>query len=339
MLRCDAPLLINPVPDWHKISWMAEFLWNIRHYEANTVDTVKLAIAARRELFEMAEREKINFDHERRGILHVYRNKKDFKHACHVNRLLSRGGLDRQAVTAEEIVDIEPAIRESFYAGFYTPSDSTGDIHKFTRGLAQACQKSGVVFHCDTIVNQIGTEGEKPWLKLSNADGVGRNFECVEADGIVICAGVGSRALARVLGDRLSVYPVKGYSITINVTSAAAPWVSLLDDHAKIVASRLGSDRFRVAGTAEFNGFNRDIRADRIAPLVTWTRWLFPALDTDQVVPWCGLRPMLPNMVPVVRPSKRRRVYYNTGHGHLGWTLAAITARMTANLLVKDIAP
>jgi D-amino-acid dehydrogenase len=80
---------------------------------------------------------------------------------------------------------------------------------------------------------------------------------------------------------------------------------------------------------------NRDIRADRISPLVTWTRRLFPGMDTDRIAPWTGLRPMLPGMMPVVRASKRSRVFYNTGHGHLGWTLAGITARMTINLLAK----
>lgn len=117
----------------------------------------------------------------------------------------------------------------------------------------------------------------------------------------------------------------------------AAPWVSLLDDSAKIVTSRLGEARLRVAGTAEFNDFNRDIRADRIRPLITWTRKFFPGVDTDKIVPWSGLRPMLPSMMPAVRASRRPRVFYNTGHGHLGWTLAGITARMATNLVVQQI--
>ena len=113
----------------------------------------------------------------------------------------------------------------------------------------------------------------------------------------------------------------------------AAPQVSLLDEAAKIVTSRLGTDRFRVAGTAEFNGFNRDIRADRIAPLTQWVRRNFPGIDTSAVVPWAGLRPMMPSMMPVVRAGRRPGVYYNTGHGHLGWTLSAATAAMLAQLV------
>jgi D-amino-acid dehydrogenase len=160
-------------------------------------------------------------------------------------------------------------------------------------------------------------------------------------DRVVICAGVGSRALAAYVGDRVNVYPVKGYSITVCLDDAAsqhaAPWVSLLDDKAKIVTSRLGIDRFRVAGTAELNGINRDIRADRIQPLVDWARTHFPAMSTARVIPWAGLRPMLPGMLPKVGSGSRRNIFYNTGHGHLGWTLSAATAEAVADLVAGSL--
>jgi D-amino-acid dehydrogenase len=156
-------------------------------------------------------------------------------------------------------------------------------------------------------------------------------------DAVVICAGTASRRLAAMLGDHVNVYPVKGYSITVHLRSPesqeATPKVSLLDESAKIVTSRLGRDRFRVAGTAEFNGFNRDIRADRIKPLVDWTRRNFQAIDTSNTVPWSGLRPMMPNMMPFVRAGRRPGIFYNTGHGHLGWTLSAATAQMAADIV------
>ena len=104
----------------------------------------------------------------------------------------------------------------------------------------------------------------------------------------------------------------------------------MLDDKAKIVTSRLGANRFRVAGTAEFNGTKLDIRFDRIQPLIEWTRKLFPEMNTSSIIPWSGLRPMLPDMMPRVAPGKNPRVYYNTGHGHLGWTLSAATAGIVA---------
>ncbi|MGO4450054.1 D-amino acid dehydrogenase [Phyllobacterium sp. TAF24] len=335
MLRKDAPLLMNPKPSWHKYSWMAEFVMNIPHYEENTIATTKLAIEARKRMFEIAADEKIDFDLEKRGILHIYRSKYGYDHAVKVNKLLEAGGLDRRAVTNEEIRSIEPALNGSFHGGFFTPSDSTGDIHKFTRGLAAAAIRHGVRFIGDADVSALkhGTDGVVvEWGKASIANA---ETETERFDAIVICAGIASRKFAAQLGDRVNIYPVKGYSITVNLDDAesqkSAPWVSLLDDDAKIVTSRLGAGRLRVAGTAEYNGENRDIRHDRVKPLVDWSRDLFPGMDTSNVVPWAGLRPMMPNMLPRVGAGKRPGVFYNTGHGHLGWTLSAATAEIVAD--------
>jgi D-amino-acid dehydrogenase len=330
IFKANAPLLLNPKPSWHKYSWMAEFAAAVRGYRANTIETTRLAIKARNTLFEMAARENIEFDLEKRGILHVYRDAGSFRAAEKVNALLMQGGLERRAVTPSEMQDIEPALRGDFFGGFFTPSDSTGDIHKFTRGLLDACIRRGAHFCGDADVTSVKTieSGVETVFTQSGLT------EVVRTDAVVICAGVASRRFAAMLGDRVNIYPVKGYSITIpledEATQAAAPYVSLLDEKAKIVTSRLGRSRFRVAGTAEFNGENRDIRAGRIRPLVEWTRTLFPGIETDKVIPWAGLRPMMPDMMPRVKPGRAPGVFYNTGHGHLGWTLSAVTAEMIA---------
>ena len=333
VFRNDAPLLINMKPSWHKISWLAEFMASIPKYKSNTIATARLAIEARRHLMSMAEREGIAFDHESRGILHIYRDKGSYDHALAVNALLAEGGLERRPVSSDEIRAIEPTLHGRYYGGFLTPSDSTGDIHKFTRGLAAACVRRGARFiHEAEVTSATVADGG---VTLRWTVGGGLETQSLKADSIVVCAGVGSRAIAAMLGDRLNVYPVKGYSITVEMrdeaSQQAAPWVSLLDDETKIVTSRLGKDRFRVAGTAEFNGYNRDIRADRVRPLVEWTHRLFPGVSTDRVIPWAGLRPMMPDMMPRVMPGKQPGVFYNTGHGHLGWTLSAATAELTAD--------
>jgi D-amino-acid dehydrogenase len=164
--------------------------------------------------------------------------------------------------------------------------------------------------------------------------------EPLHADAVVICAGVASRRLAAMLGDRVNIYPVKGYSITVpletEAAQAAAPYVSLLDEGAKIVTSRLGKQRLRVAGTAEFNGANKNIRADRIQPLADWTRRLFPAVPTESIQPWAGLRPMMPDMLPRVAAGKKPGVFYNTGHGHLGWTLSPATAELVMDQVLLN---
>jgi D-amino-acid dehydrogenase len=338
MFRKDAPLLLNPMPSWHKYSWLAEFAANIGGYRRNTIETTRLAIAARQHLFDIAERENISFDLARRGILHVYRDEASFTAAGKVNALLQEGGLERLAVTPEEIHAIEPALHGAYFGGFFTPSDSTGDIHKFTRGLADACVRRGAVFLNDATVQNIRSVNNgiaTTWLPE------GGNVEQLHTDAVVICAGTASRHFAAMLGDRVNIYPVKGYSITVPLNDArsrdGAAWVSLLDEKAKIVTSRLGLDRLRVAGTAEFNGNNRDIRADRIRPLVEWTRTMFPDVDTAGAIPWAGLRPMMPNMLPRLNPGRRPGVYYNTGHGHLGWTLSPITAQIVADQIAGTV--
>ncbi len=339
MLKKDAPLLVNPRPDWHKYSWMFEFVSNIPKYEQNTIETVRLAIAAREHLFAWAEKESIDFDHEQRGILHIYADKKGFDHATRVNDLLKKGGLARDAVTTEEMKKIEPALVGDFYAGYYTPSDSTGDIHKFTRGLAQAAERHGVDIQYDSAVKALKRDANGIHIDVKQGDD--EKSAQSRFDGVVICAGIESRSFAAQLGDRVNIYPVKGYSITVELeddaSQSAAPWVSLLDDDAKIVTSRLGTDRFRIAGTAEFNGANYDIRNDRIQPLVQWSRNLFPDAHTDRVIPWAGLRPMMPNMLPRVGAGSQTGVFYNTGHGHLGWTLSAATADMVADSVVASM--
>jgi len=327
MFRKDAPLLLNLSPSWHKYSWIAEFLASMPKYRPNTIATTRLAIEARQHLYGWARDEGIEFDVEHRGIMHVYRQRGGFEHARKVNALLAEGGLVRDELSPDDIARVEPTLQGDWYGGFLTPSDASGDIHKFTVGLAKAAARRGVRFRYGTDVVQADL-GKTGGVKIRTL------VDSERYDAVVVCAGCASRKFAKQLGDRVNVYPVKGYSITVNLddedSRAGAPMVSLLDDETKLVSSRLGPDRFRVAGTAEFSGFNRDIRAGRTAPLVKWVETHFPNVSTERVVPWAGLRPMMPDMMPKVGPGRAPGVFYNTGHGHLGWTLSAATAEATA---------
>jgi len=363
MFQSDAPLLMNPWPSWHKYSWMAEFVSQIPNYRAHTVETVRLAIAARELLLAHADKYGIDCNFEHRGILHFYGSEKEYRHAEQVNLLYAEGGLERHAVSPAEMAKIEPSLDpKAYFGGFFTPSDFTGDIHRYTAGLAQAIEKEGVSFRCGIDVGRVkqlkARAGGGVDVVLGDPSstfegptyygGKGRTAsakvedEALSFDGVVVCAGVRSRDLAAQLDDRVNIYPVKGYSITVNMNEdddlsrQGAPWVSLLDDEAKIVTSRLGPGRFRIAGTAEFNGYNRDIRHDRIVPLVAWCNTHFPEVSTEDVTPWSGLRPMMPSMLPRIGAGLHPGVFYNTGHGHLGWTLSAATAEMVAEVCLEQ---
>ena len=335
IFKKDAPLLFNLKPSLHKLTWIFEFLTNISNHEKHTKATAKMAIESRKEFKKILVNEKIKIDLYEKGILHLSNSKENFAHGLKINKWLNEAGLNRKPVTLLEIKKLEPTLNlKSIYGGFYTKSDMTGDIHLFTKQLAQICRKKGVKFYYRTNVENL--------IHLKNKIKVNfvfdKNKEHEVYDSLVICAGVNSKKLAYFLGDRINIYPVKGYSITVMLndkqSQLSAPVVSILDDGAKIVTSRLGKDRFRIAGTAEFNGYNKDIRHDRILPLINWCNKLFPNVSTEHSIPWAGLRPMTPSMMPKIGHGKLPGVFYNTGHGHLGWTLSNYSAEIISNIIV-----
>ena len=192
------------------MSWFADGIAAIPRYADNTTETTRLAIAAREHLFQWARDEQIDFDLKQKGILHIYRDKAGYEHAAKVSQLLHQGGLERRAVT-EEMRAIEPTLAGSYYGGFFTESDATGDIHKYTNGLAMAATKHGVKLNYGHQVTDLGADENSAWVN-ANRRKIRQSF-----DSVVVCAGVGGRAIATKLGDRVNIYPVKGYSITVQL--------------------------------------------------------------------------------------------------------------------------
>ena len=329
----QAPLKISLRPELSKIAWLAKFLYHTSQHtnSERTAETIRMAMHSRQAIDDIVSVENIRFDHEKRGILHVYKQMQSWQQAQQMKQLFESNGCEWQTVESQGLADIEPALRQQDWCGgIFTPGDSSGDIHKFCVALSRRLESRYDVQFCfDTTVDSVQAEWEGVYLQDQMFDGV------------VIAAGTHSNRLARRLGDSPMIYPVKGYSITVDLDTASvarAPWVSLLDDDAKIVCSRLGSRRLRVAGTAELNGHNRDIVQDRIDPLLDWTAKNFPGINMRTVTPWAGLRPMTPDMMPVCRASSSsHRVWYHTGHGHLGWTLSAGTARTLVDQMSKAI--
>jgi len=324
MFQKDAPLLIRPTPSWAKIKWMARFLKHTfaGDYGRNTAETIRLGLESRQLYKELIEEEGIEFDQSFCGILHFYKDDEYFLAAQSVKELYNAHGCEWDILTPMQSVSLDPALNDldDLVGGAWTPGDWTGDIHKFCVELERVLkEKYNVEFCFDVKLDRAMTEDLLE-----------------EFEEIVVSAGVGSVEIAKYFGDSLPIYPVKGYSITINVKPEDmkyVPKVSLLDDQAKIVTSTLGN-RFRVAGTAELAGENYDIRRDRIEPLLRWVRENFPNLDASNYSSWACLRPMTPNMMPIIKESRSTHgVYYHTGHGHLGWTLSPATAKELVRLI------
>ena len=304
--RSNAPLLLNPRFSWHKYSWLLQFMRQIPNHRRNTIATTRLAIEARQHLYDMAEAEGIDFDLERRGILHIYHDAASFEAARRGNELLREGGLERYAVTPEEARDIEPALQTACHAGFYTPSDATGDIHKFTRGLAQACERLGVRFVQDADVAAIAADGTGYALDLAGTDG---GDDRHQADAVVVCAGAASRRFARQLGDTVNIYPglfdqrAPGRRRQPRGRAARQP------------ARRGRQDRHQPAGRPLPRGRHR--RVQRLQPgHPRRTRAAAGGLDPPPLPrrqdgargAWCGLRPMTPDMMPRVGRASGGRV-------------------------------
>jgi D-amino-acid dehydrogenase len=324
MFRPDAPLLIRPDLDIKKYLWLIKFLWHTVEgsQRSNTIETIQLGLEARELYKEIIRDEDIKFDQSFCGILHFYKNQRYFDSAVNAKEIYETNGSEWEIVDPNKVIEIEPSLISSsgILGGAWTPCDWTGDIHKFCYDLAEVLQtKYKVEFYFNTKVIDL--------LELE-----------IFYDAVVVSNGVGSVESARSIGDRLPIYPVKGYSITVELDEESAeysPSVSLLDDEAKIVSARLGN-RLRVAGTAELAGENYDIPRSRILPLLNWVHENFPKINTSRYSSWACLRPMTPNMMPIIQQSTRKhKIFYHTGHGHLGWTTGAATAKRLAKLIYE----
>jgi D-amino-acid dehydrogenase len=322
MFKKDAPLLIRPQLDYKQWRWIAKFLYATatNQYEKNTGETIRMGLESSKLYKEIIYTEKLSFNQSPSGILHFYKDEKYFEAAKQAQGIYRKNGCEWDIVDTQRVKDLESKLENvnDIVGGAWTMSDWTGDIHKFCIELERVLQHK---YNVHFVYNSVTTKDSMKHLVSTY-------------DAVVVSAGVGSVDIAKYVGDTLDIYPVKGYSITINnVDPRRLPTVSLLDDQAKIVTSTLGN-RFRVAGTAELAGENYDIRHDRIKPLLDWVHTNFPHINTHDYSSWACLRPMTPNMMPIVRQSdKNSKVYYNTGHGHLGWTLAPATAHKITNII------
>jgi D-amino-acid dehydrogenase len=228
-------------------------------------------------------------------------------------------------------VTVEPALqrtRDKFVGGLRLPGDETGDCFMFTNRIAEMAREKGAVFRFEEIIRAIERDG----ARVTGA--VLANGERLEADAILVALGSYSAAMLAPLGLRIPVYPVKGYSITVPITDArGAPESTVMDETHKVAVTRLG-DRIRVGGTAELSGFDLRLHEARRRTLEHVVTDLFPAGgDVSRATFWCGLRPMTPDGTPIVGATPVKGLYLATGHGTLGWTMAAGTGRVIADLI------
>ncbi len=334
--REDAPLLWRWRADPAQLAWGLRFLVECLpgRTRRNIAAIISLALYSRRCLQALRTELNLHYDHLERGILHLYTDPKELAQAEQAARLMRQFGLDRDTVDVDRCLELEPALadaRHLLVGGDYTRSDESGDAHQFTRVLAEHARAAGVDFRYGTTIERLAAAGSKvAGVVVHN----GKEPELLTADAYVVALGSYSSLLLRPIGLDIPVFPAKGYSVTLPLAEASgAPSVSLTDDERKLVFSRLGN-RLRIAGTAEFTGYNLDLNPVRCQSLIERTRQLFPRLQTvGEPALWCGLRPATPSNVPLIGRSRLSNLWLNTGHGTLGWTMSCGSAAALAEMI------
>lgn len=324
--QAEAPLLFRLRADPHQWRWALAFLreCTASRARANIGQLVRLGLYSRAVLGRLRAELDLHYDQQLRGILHFYTDPREFEHACSAAAQMREFGCDRRAIDANEAVRIEPAlaqVRSQLAGATYTVDDESGDARQFVLALARHCEAAGVRFRMDSEITALRPgPGGLSHVEFTDAEG---SYTALKGDAFVIALGSFSPMLLRPLGIHLPVYPAKGYSLTAPVRDPALAWqVSLTDDEFKLVYSRLG-DRLRVAGTAELNGYERQLDPSRCEAILRRVDALFPgAADLSQARFWSGLRPTTPGNVPLIGRSRLPNLFLNTGHGTLGWTHA-----------------
>ena len=340
----EAPLLFRPRLDIHQWLWIAQFLVDCLPSRASrhTTEIVKLAIESRRLIQEIRAREHLQYDQRTAGILHFYRDRREFESAAKVAELMRRYGCNRTVVDAKRVLEIEPAFAEridNIVGATYTAEDESGDAFKYTQGLANVSERLGAEFRYDAKAVALHADrasGKVSSVELQTPDG----YETLQARDFIVSMGSYSAPFLRRYGVGLNIYPSKGYSVTIPAAqSNSAPVTSLTDDQYKLVYSNLGG-RLRVAGTAELSGYTQWLDMRRCRAILNNVRNLFPkAGDFDAATFWTGLRPATPSNLPYVGRTKYRNLWLNTGHGTLGWTLGAGSGKRIADMVAAGQGP
>jgi len=332
LLMRHRPLVIWPLLDWAMWRWGLSMLanCNARAYDVNKSRMLRLAEYSRDCLRQLRADAGIAYDERAQGTLQLFRTQKQLDGTGADTEILRRFGVPFEVLDRDGCIVHEPAlarVREKFVGGLRLPGDETGDCFKFTRRLAEMAAGLGVEFRYGTRISRLNANGGR-------IDGAATSSGAVIADAYVLALGSYSPLLARPLGLRLPVYPVKGYSITVPITDpAGAPESTVMDETHKVAVTRLGG-RIRVGGTAELAGYDLRLREARRATLEHVVTDLFPAGgDVARAEFWTGLRPMTPDGTPIVGPTRYPNLYLATGHGTLGWTMAAGTGRLLADLV------
>lgn len=329
--RADSPYLFRTAAFPAITPWAARFLLRCRAatYDASCRASTELMAYSLDRFRQLDQEADLAFDRQRNGVLKYFENREALdKEVAQTER--QAGGPDYRVLDAQGMVNLEPTLaphQSRIAGGLYFPDDESGDANAFARALAKRFLSLGGVVRTGVTVERLHRRDDR-------LTGIETDAGEFVADHYVLCAGALAARFGRQAGIRLPVYPVKGYSVTIETNGdVPLPRVPFLDWGRKICVTRFGN-RIRAAGTAEFCGIDTTLTASRLDPLHRYLLKLFPDLgSSDRVTPWAGLRPVTPDGLPILGASPVGNLFLNVGHGPQGWGLSCGTAAIVADVV------
>ena len=296
----------------------------------NTLRKHRLSIYSQRHLHRLINETGIQYYKNREGLVYIFRSAKSFCEGQKKLTLLQPVMKNLHILNRKELLDLEPILQHTktqISGGIYCPTDESGSCRDFTLRLSEICRNKGVKFHFDTMVTEIIKNGNRIEKVISDRG----DFQ---ADKYVLSLAAYSPIFSKMLGDYLPIYPVKGYSFTVPIIDMnKAPIFGGIDEDNLLAFSLMG-DRIRFTSVAEISGYDTTSTPSDFINMVELANSLFPDIfNFSQIEYWAGLRPMTPNGAPIFGIGKMQNLYFNTGHGHLGWTMSTGSARITADLI------
>lgn len=312
--------------------WSLKFLTQCTEQRSahNTIRKHRLAVYSQQVLGQTRRDLAIAFDHVDRGILYFYRTEPRLKSGIDHMQILARNGQKIEILDRGQVLALEPALGASGVSvagGIFCPSDETGDCNKFTTALAHHCSSKGAEIRLNEQVLGLDVDGDRITAVRTS---LGR----IVGDAYVLALGNGSAAVARSVGVSLPIYPVKGYSLTIPVADhPSPPTIGSVDEENLVAISPMG-DRVRVTAVAEITGYDTRHKPADFTYMARVARELYPRGGAhERAEMWAGLRPMTPTNLPIIGRKRHRNLYYNTGHGHIGWTMSHGSARILSDVV------
>jgi D-amino-acid dehydrogenase len=337
----DSPILFKPQLDFRQWLWSLNFLYQCLPYrnKDNIKEMLKIALYSRKTLQELRAELNLSYAQQTNGILTFYSSQKSFEHGIEASLFMSKFGCDRIIKTKEETLSIEPSLKYASFNIFgsdYSPDDESGDAKIFTEEMKIICESMGVRFFFNhEILEKKNLISNGNLSRITALDlKINKEVDFI-SEKYLVCLGSYSPLFLKHLA-YLPIYPAKGYSATYEITNShVINNISLTDMDKKIVLTRIGN-YLRVAGTAEFNGYDLTLNEKRCLALTKRVKEIHPhGLDYENIKYWTGLRPATPGNVPIIRQIKNSNVFINSGHGTLGWTMAAGSGKLISQIINK----